>query len=409
MKKLTGSLFTTASILATTMILPTEAADWNERIDLGGYIAQGWQSPIEVDGGRAVPSDANADSGFQRLRFALHTNIKLSDRVSIFAELAEEPNDFSGITKFGLSQDLAWIDTKLNDNLTFRVGNIIAYPGSLSFLRYSDGAVVQSNPLIGNSPVDMITAEQGAWLFGSHKFANDNKFAWDLTVSNPSFFGDFSEDSGYNLKANGTVLLGNGFGFGAGVFKTNGDANCVGGTCTLSDGGAVNSSIGLGDGDNYEFSTGGPATRSTHVAIIPGIDATITQLDAQYKKNNVLVHGYVGNAKDKYSYSGGFGTGQFTEKDAEMDYLGVLGQYNFNKKLYVAGRYTQSKNKSEGVSGNDELSRAQVGLGYWMSDASLLKVEYVKQTEEANSGGLKTNGLTEAEWDGISVEASYHF
>ncbi len=407
-----SQLFSAVICIGTLVAAPAyskEKADWIDRVSLDGFIAQGWQSPIEVSGAAFRLSDTEAQSGFQRLRYGIQITGKINDKFSVFAELAEEPNDFSSLTRYGISQDLAWLAYKPNDNNEIRIGNIIAYAGSMAFLKYSDGAVVQGNPMIGNSPVDLITAEQGVWLTGSAPVGS-GKLLWDATLSTPSFFSDFSEDAGYNYKINLTYEAKNGFGVGFGVFQTTGDAQCVSGVCTLADGGAVGSVIGLGDGDNYEFSTGGPDSRTTHVGIIPGIDATILQADAQYKNEKLMVHAQLGLAQDEYSYLGRFGTAEFSEQDAEMRFATVTGQYIVSDSLYLAARYSISQNESDGVASNDNvLDRIQLGVGYWFDKSILLKAEYVKQREEANSGGLKTSGLGEAEWDGFSLEISFQF
>lgn len=407
-----SQLFSVAVCIGTLVAAPVyseEKADWVDRISLDGFIAQGWQSPIEVSGAAFLPSDTAAQSGFQRLRYGIQITGKINDRFSVFAEFAEEPNDFASLTRFGISQDLAWLTYKLGENNEIRIGNIIAYAGSMAFLKFSDGAVVQGNPMIGNSPVDLITAEQGVWLTGSAPMGS-GELLWDATVSTPSFFSDFSEDAGHNYKINLTYAAKNGFGFGFGVFQTTGDAQCVSGMCTLADGGAVGSLIGLGDGDNYEFSTGGPDSRTTHVAIVPGIDATIVQADAQYKNEKLMLHAQFGVAQDEYSFLDRFGTTKFSEQDAEMRFATVTGQYIVSDSLYLAGRYSISQNESHGVAGKDNvLDRIQLGVGYRLIKPVLLKAEYVKQWEEANSGGLKTNGLGEAQWDGFSLEISIQF
>lgn len=407
-----GQRFSAVICIGTLVAVPAyakEKADWVESINLDGFIAQGWQSPIEVDGALFLPSDAEAQSGFQRLRFGIQISADINDKFSVFAELAEEPNDFASLTRFGISQDLAWIAYKLNDGNEIRLGNVIAYAGSMAFLKFSDGPVVQGNPLIGNSPVDMITAEQGIWLTGGTPMGS-GKLLWDATLSSPSFFADFSQDAGYNYKLNLTYEFDNGFGFGIGAFQTTGDAQCVATVCTLADGGTVGSLIGLGDGDNYEFSTGGPDQRATHVGIIPGIDATIVQADAQYKNKRLMVHAQLGVAQDEFSFLDRFGTAEFSEQDAEMRYASLTGQYTISDSLYLAARYSISENESDAVASNDNvLDRIQFGGGYWFDQSILLKAEYVKQWEEANSGGLKTSGLGEAEWEGFSLEISFQF
>jgi hypothetical protein len=152
---------------AATQIQAAEFMDG--KLKINGAAMQSWQSAIEVDGDARSAVATEGESGFHRLRFALHFNAQLTDTISVFAELAEEPNDFGN---FNIAQDLAWIQFQ-KDGLGLRVGNVIST--TQNFIEYSDGAVVQSNPLIGNSPVDMITAEEGLWLYGS----SDN-YTWML-------------------------------------------------------------------------------------------------------------------------------------------------------------------------------------------------------------------------------------
>jgi hypothetical protein len=375
------------------------------KLKINGAAMQSWQSAMEVDGAARAPEDQ--DSGFHRLRYALTFNAQVTDNISVFAELAEEPNDNPNF-----AQDLAWIQFE-KDGLGLRVGNVIST--TQNFIEYSDGAAVQSNPLIGNSPVDMITAEEGLWLYGS----SDN-YTWDAVLSKPSFVTDFSKDSGYNFGLRGTVGLGNGFSIGAGIFLTNADLDCGSDTCTDPGGAPIGSLIGVGDGDNYEFGTdtdgvSGTPGRGSHFAIVPGINATIWQLDAQYETDNFKLNAYYGQAQDDYSWADSSIAGyrpvsaSFTEQDSEVSFISVKAKYDINNTVYLAARYSQSTNESTGISGDDTLDRIQLGLGYTIEENVLLKLEYVKQTEEAFSGGQATDGTGEAEWDGVVAELSVTF
>jgi len=375
------------------------------KLKINGAAMQSWQSAMEVDGAARAPEDQ--DSGFHRLRYALTFNAQVTENISVFAELAEEPNDNPNF-----AQDLAWIQFE-KDGLGLRVGNVIST--TQNFIEYSDGAAVQSNPLIGNSPVDMITAEEGLWLYGS----SDN-YTWDAVLSKPSFVTDFSKDSGYNFGLRGTVGLGNGFSIGAGIFLTNADLDCGSDTCTDPGGAPIGSLIGVGDGDNYEFGTdtngvSGTPGRGSHFAIVPGINATIWQLDAQYQTDNFKLNAYYGQAQDDYSWADSSIAGyrpvsaSFTEQDSEVSFMSVKAKYDINNTIYLAARYSQSTNESTGISGDDTLDRVQLGLGYRIEDNVLLKLEYVKQTEEAFSGGQATDGTGEAEWDGVVAELSVTF
>jgi hypothetical protein len=375
------------------------------KLKINGAAMQSLQSAIEVDGAARAPEDQ--DSGFHRLRYALTFNAQVTDHISVFAELAEEPNDNPNF-----AQDLAWIQFE-KDGIGLRVGNVIST--TQNFIEYSDGAAVQSNPLIGNSPVDMITAEEGLWLYG----LSDN-YTWDAVLSKPSFVTDFSKDSGYNFGLRGTVGLGNGFSIGGGIFLTNADLDCGSGTCTDPGGAPIGSLIGVGDGDNYEFGTdtdgvSGTPGRGSHFAIVPGINATIWQLDAQYETDNFKLNAYYGQAQDDYSWADSSIAGyrpvsaSFTKQDSEVSFMSVKAKYDINNTIYLAARYSQSTNESTGISGDDTLDRIQLGLGYTIEENVLLKLEYVKQTEEAFSGGQATDGTGEAEWDGIVAELSVTF
>lgn len=417
MNKKMISLKVAVSLTTSLMFVGyTNAAQFMDgKLSINGAVMQGIQSPIELEGdGRVTTADDEASSGFQRLRYALHINATINDTFSAFAELAEEPNDLntdSGFDPFGVHVDLGWIEANLGGGVKARAGGIVTT--TQTFIRYSDGAVVQSNPFIGNTPVDMITGEEGIWLLGQKDFESGTNVTWDFAVSSPSFLRDFSENAGYNLQARGTVNFENGLSFGSGVFKSNGDLDCIAGVCSRADGAAVNSLIGLGDGDNYAFATRGPGNVN-HVAIIPSIDAFIWQMDAQYQNGPVMVHGFYGQAEDDFSWQdagGGYRpiSSSFSETDAEMEFWGLESQVKTTNNTYVAARYTQSENETDGISSDNKLYRWQLAGGYWFNDSTLVKIEYAKQEEEALSGGQNVNGTGDADWDGVLVELSLTF
>ncbi len=409
---------TLAAIAVTVAVCSPASADvdlFGGKVKAGGYMAQHWQTAIEVDGSAANPADVNADSGFARLRFGLWLSGQITERFSFFVELAEEPND-AGDGEYDIRQDLAWVDYKVNDAVTFRVGNVVET--TMNFLRYSDGAAVQGNPLIGNGSNDMITAAEGIWLLGNHK-TDIGTWDWNAILTKPSFFGDASQDSGYDYGLRSSLVMDSGFGIGAGYFTTTGDAQCTTPTdCTLADGGAFGSLIALGDGDNYDFGSKTLNARLTQPGIVPGIEADIWQIDLMYSGDAVgipiTVHGFFGKAEDNFSWSGGsFVTTPttFSTTDAEQEFYGLLGRIDLSKKFYIASRYTASENKTGGLSSDNQADRIQVGAGWWIDDGVLLKAEYVKQTEERFSAGgrCQFGGAEECEWDGFVIEGSISF
>lgn len=199
----------------------------------------------------------------------------------------------------------------------------------------------------------------------------------------------------------------------AGAWFGAGAAPSEDGSCSRADGAVVNSLIGLGDGDNYAFATRGPG-QVNHVAIIPGIDALIWQLNAQYQKGPLLVHGFYGQAKDEFAWQNVGGeyrpvSGAFEEADAEMAFFGLESKIQTTENTYIAARYTESENETGDISSDNTLYRWQLAGGYNFNDSTLLKVEYAKQKEEALSGGQNVNGTGSADWDAVSLELSLVF
>lgn len=404
MKRTLLNMNIAAAVLALSTAGTASAAEFMDgKIKISGAAMQAWQSGIEVDGAAKVAGDTDADSAFQRMRFALNINAQVAENVSVFAELAEEPNDWNDGSA-AISQDLAWIQFDLPNNTGVRLGNVVST--TQNFIRYSDGAAVQSNPFVGNGITDMITAEEGLWAYGSHNLASGTNVTWDAVLATPDFFTDFSPGHGYNVGLRGTVNLDGGLSFGAGTFKTNHDLSSVTGK-------SFGSLIAIGDGDNYQFATTAPSARATHPLIVPGVDAFVWQADVQYKANNFLVHALYGEAEDDYSWAGGQGTldTSYVEAKSKMEFWAIEGKYDISNDFYVAARYGEVTNKSAGVSGPNKSDRIQLSAGYWMNDATLFKAEYVKQEEDQFSGGATVNSAVAggSEWDGFIVEASVTF
>ncbi len=91
------------------------------RVEASGAMRGGWQY-LEADSGAFSPLDTQTESGFQRIRFNLILDITISDRISAYIDIAEEPNDFGNIDPFSMTNDLAYIDYALTDYLTIRGG-----------------------------------------------------------------------------------------------------------------------------------------------------------------------------------------------------------------------------------------------------------------------------------------------
>ena len=413
------------------------------RLKIGLGAAQHFNA-LEADNDAFFSIDADTDPSFQRLRFNLELTFHITDNIFAFVDIAEEPNDFQGLDPFSLNQDFGFIDLNLTGlagledgpEVHFKTGNIGVgtFDGLHSF---SDGSVVQGNPLIGNSPTSFGTAQSGAQIVISDQLDGFIKsYSADIAVTVPTFGGDSNPDKGFNL------LTGIGFDTTAGLsfstrFFLGGGGDQIGQNDSVAVAGAAPGTFSLdgvqtdglfaGDGDNYFLATNnrfasnggngdGRSSRIFHQNLLPGIDGQILQFNAQYRSQNfgpgTLLRAWGGFAESDFSFvdingnqvSGGDPTGVgVIERESKIAFFGFgIQQFLLKDKFYVAGRYTQVQNTTDGVDGGD-LERFQIGAGWFIDERSLFKIEYVDQTEDENSAG-QTGGF-----DGIVTELSVRF
>ncbi len=357
-----------ALLLMAAGALPAQAQDGDlPSIDFAVNVAQHAQ----------YLSLENADdpiAGFQRVRAGLNANVQFSENVSALVMLEQEPNDF-GFQTVTPAVDFVILDVALNENLTFRTGSPVT--GLMNFRGYSDGPAVQGNPLVGNSPADMITAGQGVKLIGAF-----DAFGFDLTI-NKGFGGalttaDGTSDTGLNyigkVRFTGSDLVK----VGAGVAFQSGNQGLV---------------FATGDGDNYDAQVG---TRATH-AQLP--NETILHADAKVTAGSADLDFWGGYATQSDVYAG-------NNSDYEAIFFGVGAKLNLTDAFHLAGRYTYAGNQSDAVDDvNDAaLDRIQLGLGTKVYDHAMFKLEYVYQ----NEGNTALSGVGQ-NWQGVTTELSFNF
>ena len=451
----------TTTMLALPMVGTANAADLDEiiapaaeendpltlfggRLKIGLGAAQHFNA-LQADSDTAFFAvDAETDPGFQRLRFNLELTFHITDNIFAFVDIAEEPNDFQGLDPFSLNQDFGHIDLNLTGlagledgpELHLKTGNIGVgtFDGLHSF---SDGSVVQGNPLIGNSPTSFGTAQSGAQLILSDQLDGFVKsYSADIAITVPTFGGDSNEDKGFNLLTGIGIDTTSGLSFSTRFFLGGGGdqigqgesvqvAGAAPGTFTTT--GVQFDGLFDGDGDNYFLASNnrfasnggngdGRSSRIFHQNLLPGIDGQILQFNAQYRTQNfgpgTLIRAWGGFAESDFSFvdidgnqtSGGNpDTVGVVEQESSISFWGVgIQQFLLKDKFYVAGRFTQVRNTTDGVDGGN-LERLQIGAGWFIDERSLLKIEYVDQDEEANSAG-STGGF-----DGIVTELSVRF
>lgn len=94
--------------------------------------------------------------------------------------------------------------------------------------------------------------------------------------------------------------------------------------------------------------------------------------------------------------------GAFTQLAAEMVY-----RFGEDEKFYVAGRYNSVQGKSvESATDNLEISRFNVGGGWFLSKNIVIKAEYVNQQYNGNVWSGRFAG---ASFDGVNLEAAISF
>jgi len=379
---------------------PTAAAQDDgimSRLDFSVKGMQGVQY-IRTD----LESDAasnDAEVGFQRLRYNLEVNADINERISLFVDLGHEPNDFgTGGNSFSPAVDYVALDLMLNDQLTLRLGTPVT--GPFHFRGYSDGAATQGNPVIGNTPIDFITAQSGAALIGNL----EGGFGFDVTVTSPTFFETFQPGTGFSFIGKAKYAT-ESYGIGAAIMKV---------TSQLRSG--VQTSWIRGDGENYNVLGVGQPNRGTHAFLNPGINPLLLHADAMVKSGVIEADAWGGIMTEEHSFAASAnGTTTFVpnprlsesavivEEDSQMLFGGATIKLNATETFFVAGRVSYASNNSDWASDLDDTSllRIQAGIGVSIFEKGLLKLEFVSQDEGINSPGQVGDN-----WYGVSTELS---
>ena len=352
-------------------------------VDISANLMQSAQF-LEVDDTNPLvrPELEGSHDGFHQVRAGLTVNAQFSERVSGLLNVEAEPNDF-GQNGFGPAIDLVFIDLAVTDGLTLRAGTPVT--GLLNFRGFSDGPAVQGNPLVGNSPADMITAAQGVQLVGSY-----DAFGFDFTI-NRSFAETFSsEQTGLNyigkVRYTGSEVVKVGGGFavhsGAGVTPNGDEAGDPAGVVFAN-----------GDRENYNFPGTGTNSTETHANMPAG---SIFMADGKLTPGNADIDAWIGYGTEDRAGP--------TYDTFEALFLGLGLKYSLTDRFYVAGRLTYVGDQSDAVDDLDHtaVSRTQFGLGYEVFDRALFKVEYVRQVEGANTALSRIGN----NWSGITTELS---
>ncbi len=382
---------------SAAMVSAPAQAGMPDGLDLGFKYAQHFQS---VDG-----DNFDDDTTFNFPSTALDINAQFTPWLSVYAEYTNEEDDNAGTS---IKNDLTLINVDVltaadsaaaeNNSLTLQFGTPV---GSLSnYFNATDGALAQTNPLIGNNPYRSIDAHTGAKLIGGHQIGGVVKrIDWDFGFYTADFSPDTDTEKGESFELSGKVTFAGGFSAGAGYVASEDNAafyNSNRGPFNVN--GSFDTALAVG--------SGGPSA--------PQLDeeAEGWRLEGQYKvPSGMMLAGSKINAW--------YGEAEADEKDldvngdgiddleSEMEHYGVLAQaYVVPETAYLAARYQQIEHTSGSVSSNNELDRIQIGGGVYLSDNTLLKAEYFDQSEEAFAQSDAAGG---SDFDGFGVELSSSF
>jgi len=334
----------------------------------------------------------NTASGFHAARAGLNASVQFSENVSGLMMIESEPNDFGGLSvasQFQPQIDFFVMNLQVGNGVTLQAGTPVT--GLLNFRGFSDGPVVQGNPLIGNSPADNITAGQGVKLIGSFE-----EFGFDFTVnkgfgevlSAPGSAANRGTGLNYIAKVRYTGTEDEIFQVGAGAAVQSGDQGIV---------------FASGDGENYNLNIGNAiSARNTHAALPDG--GVIAQADAKITPSplDIDLWGGLANESDSDTYNG---------EDATAVFGGVGAKINVSENFYLAGRFTVVSDQSDALDNlsgdpDDTLTRFQGGIGWMIFDRALLKVEGVTQSH----GDLGITRPAPADsFGGVLTELSFNF
>jgi len=360
------------------------------------------------------PSASNAADdpimGFHRARAGITANVQFAEGVSGLLMVEQEPNDFGGSFGLGPSVDFMVMNIQATPNLTVQAGTPVT--GLVNFRGFSDGPVVQGNPLISNSPADIITAGEGVKLIGSY-----DTFGFDLTAAK-TFGEDLTTAGGGNT---GLWLIGNARYTGSDVFKIGAGVATATGQETMD--------FARGDRENINLNINGQSqgpdasSKNTHAAIPNG--GWIAQVDGKVTPGNGfsadLWAGYASES-DAVSYTNTDGNPE--GGDAAAAFGGVRAKFDVNDNFYVAGQFVAVSDQSDNVdnaaqfnssSRNFEtidpdalLTRITGAVGYSLADNTLLKVEGFTQSQGDSQASVVSPTALDG-FSGVMTELSFNF
>ncbi|MGE0932013.1 hypothetical protein [Peijinzhouia sedimentorum] len=269
--------------------------------------------------------------------------------------------------------------------------------------RRSDNARAIFNPFVGNYIMDAFSTEafgeitvQKNGLLAVVGLTN-GKLNQDVTVTGntdnkPSFYGKLGFDKQLNedfrVRLTGSWYINNGTSTGTWLYG--GDragTRYYNVLYTLPD------ANGVAEGGPRDGRFNARFTKLTALQINPFIKFKGLEFFGIYE---------LANGNNEFTQPQSDTEGGFTQLAAELLY-----RFGTNEKFYIGGRYNTVNGKMrESATENLDISRLNLGGGWFISKNVLTKLEYVKQSY---NGEAWTGRFAGAEFSGVTVEAVISF
>ena len=375
------------------------------KVDVGGAVSSDAQAIIVDE--RDDNDDFDTSLGFNRVAAQIQTSVQFSENVSGYIELSAEPEENEDFSKVDPNVDFVYVNVDLTPNLMAQAGT--PGIGISNFPRWSDGALVQGNPLVGNSVAQTGTAGNGGIkLIGSYP-----EFGFDLTVTR-NFGGGVDVTSGQNPSSSGLNVskAGSGVDIYGTARYTGADLFSVGAGAAFATG-DKGLAIANGDGDYYNvpdaIETGGvnnPSGFSNHPTLPSDF---MVQVDGEVTPGALSANAAIGYASQSDKQVTVFGS---TSEVDQAALFGVLGaKYDLTDDFFAAGRFSIARDQTDGAEDLDvrSVSRFALGVGYTYQ-ATMLKLEYANQSQAGDTGDVATPLANQSrDWQAITAQFSVAF
>ncbi len=360
-------------------------------------------APTEDDPSPAARRIGSPDPGFQTAWGSMDFLARFGEFIDVYWEffISSKPHASSmqGSQGFMLIRGLPEGHlAALFDFVDVKAGQFEVNFGDHIYRR-SDNARVLRNPLIGNYVIDPRTTGIGMEIMTKPGLVNAL-----VGVTSGTESGDFREGRGTAVHGKLWVVPTENARIAASAYYVDHSDNPVGGP-------------GGGSQDNL-FRTsrsGGPyggilddGNAPGQVFVGRGQKVQAYQLDASFRLGDLDLYGHAGWTEDGDTN----GSAPGSPKESWV-YYAAEAVYDINSRIYAAVRYSAAQADRFRDAGSDgRVDRIQAGVGYWVTDHILAKLEYVHQTYRRFNDGDVVSGVDagrDPSFHGVIAEVGFAF